>query len=93
MSIEEALLHLKVDGWYIVDGVIPEGKVDAVRQSVEATAASHGVRECEVEGVLTTRGLIAFDQSFAPYLADQRVSGLNCGRGKNPSIISACEYP
>ncbi len=75
MNVEEALLHLRIDGQCVVDGVIPEDKVDAIRQSVEATVVSHG-RFTGVEGVGTRKGLLAFNQSFAAYLADKRVLGV-----------------
>ena len=37
MTVQEILLHLKLDGWCVIDGVIPSDKVDAIRESVEAT--------------------------------------------------------
>ena len=73
--IEEALLHLRVDGWYVVEGVIPEDQVEVIRESVEGTVTSHGIFT-GVEGVGTRKGLLAFNQSFAPYLADERVLGV-----------------
>ena len=74
MTIEEILLHLKLDGWCVIDGVIPPDKGDAIRASVEATVAADSKGPGgRVEGVGSTKGLIAVDQSFAPYLADERI--------------------
>ncbi|MCZ6676684.1 MAG: phytanoyl-CoA dioxygenase family protein [Candidatus Poribacteria bacterium] len=75
MIVEEALLHLRIDGWYVVDGVIPENEVGAIRDSVEATVQAHG-GFTGVKGVGTRKGLLAFNQSFTPYLADERVLGV-----------------
>ena len=72
MSIDEALLHIKVDGFCILDGVIPADKVGAVPRSIEATVGSSG-RTTLVKGAKTRKGLIAHDQSLAGYLADERV--------------------
>ena len=74
-SIDEALLHIKVDGFCLLDAVIPAGEVDAVRRSVEATVESKG-RTTLVQGAKTRKGLIAYDQSIAAYLADERVMAI-----------------
>ena len=83
MTVDEILLHLKIDGWCVIEGVIPEDDVDAVRNSVSSTTVSMdrnreltpgGVKSNE--GVGGTDGLIVFDQSFAPYLADKRIMGV-----------------
>ena len=75
VTVESALLHLEVNGWCVVEDVIPEAKVDAIRESVERTVEAHGTYT-GVKGVGTRKGLLAFNQSFAPYLADQRVLGI-----------------
>ena len=41
MSLNQALQHLKIDGWYVMEGVIPENEVDAVRESVERSTIVH----------------------------------------------------
>ena len=75
MSIEETLLHLKVDGWHVISGVIPGDKVDAVRESVHATSLAQD-RAAEIPGVDAQAGLMSQDQSLAPYLADERIVGV-----------------
>ena len=72
MNVEKILMHLKMDGFCVVEGVIPRDKVDAVRGSVEATVAESGTKG-RTTGVDANFGLISYDQSFAPYLADSRI--------------------
>ena len=70
ITVESALLHLQINGWCVVENVIPEDQVTAIRESVEKTVEAHGTYT-GVEGVGTRKGLLAFNQSFAPYLADK----------------------
>ena len=42
MTVESALLHLQINGWCVVEDVIPDDKVDAIRESVENTVEAHG---------------------------------------------------
>ncbi len=72
MTIEEIVLKIKTSGWCVIEDVIPPGKVDAIRKSVEETTAADGV-DSPIRGVTTRKGLLAFNQSFAPYLADKRI--------------------
>jgi len=74
-SIDEALLHINMNGFCILDGVIPADKVGAVRRSIEATVESSG-RTTLIQGAKTRKGLISYDQSLAEYLADERVLGI-----------------
>lgn len=75
MTVESALLHLQINGWCVVTDIIPTDEVDGIRESVEKTVEAHGTYT-GVEGVGTRKGLLAFNQSFAPYLADKRVMGI-----------------
>jgi len=73
--MDEKLLRLKLDGWCVINDVIPEDKVGAVRESVIATTEKHRNPNAPKQiGHLS--GLINYDQSFAPYLADERLLGL-----------------
>lgn len=74
MSIEEALLHLRIDGWHVEPGVIPSDKVDSIRESVQGTSDATG-NMAEIHGVDSESGLIGKDQSLAPYLTDERILG------------------
>ena len=75
VGVKSALLHLEINGWCVVEDVIPEDKVGPIRESVEKTVEAHGTYT-GTEGVGTRKGLLAFNQSFAPYLADKRVLGI-----------------
>ncbi len=73
VTLEETIRRIRYEGWCLVDEVIPPDQVASVRDRVLATAAARpqcyeGERGC-------LRGIIAYDQSFAPYVADQRLVG------------------
>jgi ectoine hydroxylase-related dioxygenase (phytanoyl-CoA dioxygenase family) len=77
MTIEEILLHLKLDGWCVIEGVIPPNKVGAVQESVLATATAESrTQRSNIGGVASAKGLITLNQSFAPYLADKQLLGI-----------------
>ena len=72
MTLASTLFHLKVDGWCVVEDVIPADQVDHIRASVQATASGRTIPG----QVDFTGGLIAQNQSFAPYLADRKILGV-----------------
>ena len=89
MSTEEKLHQLKMNGYCVLEGIIPEDKIDKVRESVVAAQAAHHERaEAElaktrsrghrvgVQGVANLRGVINETQTFAPYLADERIMAI-----------------
>jgi hypothetical protein len=69
-NLEDAVRHVQVDGWCVVEEIIPVDKVDAVRESVEATVAVYR-RPDAPEGIGFVPGVISVNQSFAPYVADR----------------------
>ncbi len=73
-TVEDLVKRIKVEGWCVVDGVIPPDEVENVRESILATARSRP--EDMENGRHAIRGLIAYDQSIAPYLADDRITGV-----------------
>ena len=75
MNLEQMLRHLQSDGWCVVEGVVPAEVVDEVRESVKQSVAAHRNPNAP-EGIGHVPGLICFDQSFAPYLADRRILSL-----------------
>ena len=89
MSTEEKLYQLKMNGYCVLEGIIPNDKIDEVRESVvTAQAVHHEKAEAElaktrsrghrvgVQGVANMRGVINETQTFAPYLADARIMAL-----------------
>ena len=72
MSNEETLRRLRMDGWSVIDGVIPDNEVEAVRRSIVETAGKLGTGGTRN----AVRGLIAYDQSIAPHLTSDKVLGV-----------------
>ena len=88
MEVKEILGHIKLEGFCVVENVIPAEKVAEVRDSVvaviekerEKTAAAFAQTRAKghrigAEGVDNVGQLINHTQAFAPYLADPRVLG------------------
>ena len=89
MSTEEKLHQLKMNGYCVLEGIIPDDEIDEVRESVVAAQAAHHEKaEAElaktrsrghrvgVQGVANLRGVINETQTFAPYLADERIMAI-----------------
>ena len=72
MNLDKALHHLNLDGWCVLEGIVPESRVRDIRRSVQSAVESSG-RSVNLQGVGARTGLLAFDQSFSPYLADRRI--------------------
>ncbi len=75
MNLEDQIAQIREDGFCILEGVIPGEDVDRVRQSVEATVEEH-CSKSPPENVGFVPSLIVHDQSFATYLADERLLGI-----------------
>ena len=75
MNLEQMQQRLAIDGWCVIEDVIPDDKVDAVRQSILATVEEHRVADPR-QHLGKVSGVINHNQSFAPYLADERLLGL-----------------
>ena len=65
MSIDEALLHLQIDGWFVIEGVIPANKVGVARAEAEAVTAAQGVSRT-YRGLHSARGILDKVPSFLP---------------------------
>lgn len=66
-TLDEQMLHLKLDGWCVVDNVIPAEDVAGVRESVLASTLKHQRSDAPAQ-IGHRTGLINYNQSFAPYL-------------------------
>ena len=75
MTASPHLNRVAGDGFCLLEGVIPAVAVGAVRDGVLATAAAHKAADPRSRFDKVS-GLINFDQSFAPYLAEPRLLGL-----------------
>ncbi len=67
-EVDEILLHLDVDGWHIIDGVIPDSQVSDVRDSV--------VKTVESDAYLRDKNFLAVDRDFVSYVADARIAAV-----------------
>ena len=72
MTLERILHHLRVDGYCVIDGVIPPGEVDAIRESMVKTLVSIDDKNACSES-MDKGSILKFNQSIAPYLADRRI--------------------
>ena len=75
MLVEDILLRLRLDGWCVVEKIIPEDLVDAVRREAEEATEAKGASRT-YEGLRSAWGILGLVPSFWPYLTDERVSGI-----------------
>lgn len=86
LALQTALHHLKLDGFCVLEGIIPADQVGAIHDDIVATQAAHNAAaETEqaktrarghrigARGVGALKQVINFTQSFAPYLAHPRI--------------------
>ncbi|MBX3010002.1 MAG: phytanoyl-CoA dioxygenase family protein [Caldilineaceae bacterium] len=64
--------RMKLDGWCVVEKVIPTDAVAAVRDAVAAATERHRNPNAP-KSIGHLSGVINYDQSFAPYLVDERL--------------------
>ncbi len=65
---DDILRNLRADGFALVEGVIPPGEVKRIRDNVQRAVERH-----EAGGSSGIMNLLAHHQSFAEYLADDRI--------------------
>jgi len=70
MELESYLESIHREGWCVVDGVIPDDKVDSIREHVSQSTLVHGRALAGARGIGHVPGFIRYDQSYATYLAD-----------------------
>jgi ectoine hydroxylase-related dioxygenase (phytanoyl-CoA dioxygenase family) len=68
---EKHVSQLKTEGWCVIEGVIPEAEVDAIREAVETSEAEY--QKFSQEHGRWARNVIAFMPSFAKHLAQSRL--------------------
>lgn len=86
MKNAEVMRRLEVDGWCVIEGVIPGDQVDDIRQALLAEEARQREEQqvvlakiraqghrISVAGVGSVRGLISAVPEVASYLADDRI--------------------
>ncbi len=72
MTLKEILMHLEIDGWCVIEGVIPEEKVAQIRQEIEAVTAAQGVSRT-YQGVVSAYDILGDLPTFVPHISDARV--------------------
>lgn len=76
MHIDQLLLHLRVSGFAIINRVIPPEECETIEGRILVTAEKEASRYSGQKHVSLVSGLINYEQSFAPYLADERIMAL-----------------
>lgn len=88
VTTQDILTHLQIEGYCVIEAVIPPAKIGRVREGVyaclqtdfeaaekKAAAIRAGGHRIGGAGVQALPGIINHDQSFAPYLAEERIIG------------------
>ena len=76
MSLERLRLEMDVNGFCIIDAVIPPAECEDVESRVLEVAQREGARYSSPESVSFCPSVINHEQSFAPYLAEARLLSL-----------------
>ena len=72
VNLEKVLLHLKLDGFCVVEGVVPPEDVQTIRREVEAVMAAQGSADTYA-GVSSAFDVLDSIPTFLPYLANEKV--------------------
>ena len=76
-TLEQMVRRVRVDGWCVIDGLIPADSVQAVHDSVLDTVDRlRHTRKDAPDHIGAVSTIINHDQSFARYLAEPRLLGL-----------------
>lgn len=91
MDVEQIVMHMQIDGFCVIPGVIPQDEVPRVLASVERTTRTLQPERFPEDGEdparwtdpdlvengkeARPRGLLNHDQSFVPYLCEPRLAG------------------
>ena len=91
MNVAQIVMHMQIDGFCVIPGVIPGDEVGQVRESVEGTAKRLMPERFPEDGEdpsqwtepdfvkngkeARPRGLLNHDQSFVPYLCEPHLAG------------------
>ena len=80
MSVEKALHHIEVDGFYVMENVIPEEEAERIRKSVwETVAGGKDGSLSAPEGVDFQAGLIALVKEMRTCSPNMRACRGKCG--------------
>ncbi len=83
--LEEAIRRMTVEGWCVLDSVIPPDEVQGVRDAILEIAQLGPDADKPRIGI---GGLVAKTRNFAPYVAEERLLGVARARLGTPVRIS-----
>ena len=76
-DVKQILLDLRLDGWSLIENVIPQDRVEEIRERILQVVAEQSPNYRTAPGNIGfVPGVINHDQSFAAYLADRRLTGV-----------------
>ena len=77
MTLEQMRQRMYVDGWCVIEDVIPPADIGDVHESVLRTVDTYKhTRKNAPPNIGAVSGMIVYDQSFAPYLAEPRLCAI-----------------
>ena len=76
MNLQQCFQRVRMDGFCVLENVVPEEAVASVRESVARATKGYGWEEAEAKGIGHVPGFIRYDQSLASYLADTELMRL-----------------
>ena len=89
-SLTSYAKQLRVEGWCVLEDVIPADVVDTVREEVETSESDYG--EFSKENGRWARNVISFMPKFAEHLANERLLDVIRQRLGPQVRISQTEY-
>lgn len=76
MELDQLLLGMQINGFCVINDVIPAEECASIRASLAATVEREGHNYSPPEGIGFVPSVLNHDRSFVRYLADERVLGL-----------------
>ncbi|MBT4981208.1 MAG: phytanoyl-CoA dioxygenase [Gemmatimonadetes bacterium] len=76
MNLQQCFQRVRMDGFCVLENVVPGEAVASVRESVARATKEYGREEAEAKGIGHVPGFIRYDQSLASYLADTELMRL-----------------
>ena len=97
MSRQQYLQRVRMDGFCVVENVIPAAARAAICERVAHATEEHGRAEARAKGIGHVPGFIRYDQSLAPYLADPQllelIEGLLGPLARVSFVSATINYP
>ena len=75
MTLERLRQRMQIDGWCVLDNIIPVDRLDGIRDRVIVSTNRHRSPDAPAN-IGHVSGFLKYDQSLAPWLADRRIVDL-----------------